>query len=64
MIEVTKEEWKKISKDYKGRVTQAMADNSIHTPQEHVNKRQVFAGCIKKDGGTDLLTEGIDFKII
>ncbi len=50
MIKVTKQEWKMIAKDYKGR-----------TPL--TNLRQVFGGCIAEGGGTDLYTEGIDFII-
>lgn len=64
MIEVTKEEWNKISNDYKGVVSQWMINNSDFATQEQLGKKQVFAGCIKRDGGTTLLTEGTDFKII
>jgi hypothetical protein len=64
LIEVTQEEWKQIPKDYKGIVSQWMINNSDFATQEQLGKRQVFAGCIKRDGGTTLLTEGIDFKII
>jgi hypothetical protein len=48
-IEVTKEEWKRISTDYKGWCA---------------GKRAVFAGCIKKDGGTTLLIEGEHFIVV
>lgn len=51
MIQITMEEWKAISKDYKG---------------GKVGQRQVFAGCICKGihPGTTLLTEGINFTIV
>ncbi len=50
MIQVTTEEWKKICKDYKG-----VNDGGI---------RQCFAGCIAKNGGTAIATEGINFIIV
>ncbi len=50
MIEVTREEWKRISKDYKGK--------------NRGGQRQCFGGCIAKDGGTRLFTEGINFIIV
>jgi hypothetical protein len=49
LIEVPVEEWKRISTDYKGWCK---------------GKRCVFAGCIKKDGGTTLLLEGEHFIVV
>ncbi len=49
MIKVTKEEWRGISKDYKGRID---------------GKRSCFGGCIKKNGGTSLLIEDEHFIIV
>jgi hypothetical protein len=50
MIEITKTQWKEISSAYKGHSATGV--------------REVFGGCIKKHGGTDILTEGVDFIIV
>jgi hypothetical protein len=50
MIEITRADWDNISWDYKGHGAKGV--------------REVFGGCIKKQGGTDILTEGVDFIIV
>jgi hypothetical protein len=50
MIKITNKQWKDIHKDYKGTLENG--------------KKECYAGCIQKSGGTTLLTEGQDFVII
>ena len=64
MIEVKKRDWNEISKDYKGKITQEMINNSNYISPQHLGKRQVFEGCINKNGGTTIVTEGIDIIIV
>ena len=52
MIYITKSEWAAIPSDYKGR--------SIYDK----NVRVVFAGCVMKGGGTNLLFEHKHFEIV
>lgn len=60
MIRITREQWTKISKDYKS----YWEGDNCHFHPERIGKRVVFAGCIEKGGGTKLYTEGIDFEVV
>lgn len=63
MIEITRKQWDNIHKDYKGAWSELIVN--IHgLPKNWVGKKNVMAGCIKKNGGTALLTEDVHFKII
>jgi len=59
MITVTKEQWNKISNDYKGKWKKG-----YNTPENYIGKRYVFEGCITDHASTSLLTEGVHFIII
>ena len=61
MIKITKEQWAKISKDYKGKWTEGSWRNDI--PKEWIGRRTVLSGCISDEQGA-LLTEGVHFEII
>ena len=61
MIKVTKEQWAKIPKDYKGKWTEDSFRNDI--PTEFIGRRTVMSGCISDEQGA-LLTEGVHFEII
>ena len=50
MIKITTKQWKDIPSDYKG--------------ISEKGKKECFAGCIQKNGGTALLIEGQNFTII
>ena len=50
MIKITTKQWKDIPSDYKG--------------ISEKGKKECFAGCIQKNGGTALLIEGQNFIII
>jgi len=65
MIEVTKEQWDKISKDYKGQWTREIKENGWQPdlPEEYIGKKTVMSGCISNEIGS-LLTEGAHFVII
>ena len=59
LIEVSKEQWKRIPKDYKGK----WEDNGFgNIPEEFIGRRTVLSGCIGEPQG-NLLTEGIHFII-
>lgn len=63
MIEITKQQWNNIHKDYKGKWAE-LSVKMLDLSNDWVGKRYVMAGCIQKDGGTTLLTEDVHFKII
>lgn len=56
MIEVTREQWRKIHRDYKGRWTR-------EDYPEYIGKRSVLSGCISNVLG-HLYIEGRDFIIV
>lgn len=66
MIKITLEQWNKISNDYKGKWERWIKDDGWqpNLPEEFIGKRTVFSGCITGEPGTDLLTEGMHFKIV
>lgn len=49
MITITKEQWNKIPREYKGKLQDGT--------------RSCFAGCIPGGRGTELWAEGVDFAI-
>lgn len=63
MIEITREQWEAIDKDYKGTWSELIV-NVYGLPKKWIGKKNVMAGCIKEGGGTALLTEDVHFKII
>lgn len=66
MLQVTKEQWEKIPSDYKGRWEPWIVENGWQAdlPLEYIGKRTVLEGCIVKNCGCSLLTEGVHFEII
>lgn len=65
MIQVTREEWDRISDDYKGEWTRELKENGWQPdlPEEYIGRRTVMSGCISDELGS-LLTEGIHFEIV
>ena len=65
MIKVSKEQWNKISKDYKGQWERWHKDEGWqpNLPEEYIGKRTVLSGCISNEIGS-MLTEGIHFQIV
>mgnify|MGYP006997664153 CR=1 FL=1 len=59
MIKVTRKEWNKIPEAYKGKFEDYQGNNP-----EFKGLNTVMLGCIKHNGGTALVFEGIHFKII
>lgn len=47
MIEITKQQWDNIHKDYKGKWTKLIV-NLHGLPKNWIGKKNVMAGCIKK----------------
>ncbi|MFP3726363.1 hypothetical protein U8V72_14340 [Priestia filamentosa] len=61
LIKVTKKEWDKIPKDYKGFWNVSALNPNI--PKEYLGRRRVMSGSIGAKRGS-LLTEGIHFEIV
>lgn len=62
MIKVSKDQWNKISNDYKGEWDEAVVNYREDVPKDFIGKKTVLSGCISEDKGS-LLTEGIHFII-
>lgn len=66
LIQVTQEQWNKISTDYKGQWESWHKHGGWQPdlPDTWIGKKTVLEGCIVPGAGTALLTEGVHFEIV